>query len=84
MSVVPYKLSIPFIQAGRGFHAHNMRILIHPSSYPTSFTLGLTDKMTYTEIFHNAMILLMLVAPGPFNTADIVGTFAHELHTYYK
>ena len=82
MSVIAYKLSIPFIQTGRGFHAHNMRTLIHPSSYPVSFVLPLplTDTMTYTERIFNTMIYVLLsVAPDPFNPADLVGTFAPGL-----
>ena len=80
MSVIAYKLSIPFIQFGRGFQVHTIRTLIHPEAYPISTAFQLTDRMTYIQRFANTMLyMLFSVMPDLVNPADIVGTFAPDL-----
>ena len=79
LSVIPYKLSVPFIHFGAYFEIHHMRSLIHPSVYPVLKMLPFTDRMTYLERLYNTLLYLgMLVLPDPFNPSDIVGTFAPE------
>ena len=79
MSVIAYKLSMPFIQFGRGFQVQNMRTLIHPAAYPVSAAFQLTDRMTYIQRFANTMLyLLVSVMPDLVHPADVVGTFAHN------
>ena len=57
-----------------------MRTLVHPSSYPASFAIPLTDRMTYTDRFFDAMVsFILLLTPDPSNQADIMETFAPEL-----
>ena len=64
MSVIPYKLSIPFHSGRTWFNSHNMRTLVHPLSYPASFAIPLTYRMTYTDRIFNAMMyFILLVAP---------------------
>ena len=79
ISVIPYKLSVPFIHYGALFDVHNMRSLIHPSVYPATKLLNLTDQMTYLERIGNHLVYLaMLTLPDLFSPSDIVGTFAPE------
>ena len=79
LSVIPYKLSVPFIQFGVLFEIHHMRSFIHPSAYPVLKFLPLTDRMTYFERLYNTLLYLgMLILPDPINPSDIVGTFAPE------
>ena len=79
LSVIPYKLSVPFIHFGAYFEIHHMRSLIHPSVYPVLKMLPFTDRMTYLERFYNTLLyLVMMILPDPFNPSDIVGTFAPE------
>ena len=80
MSVIAYKLSIPFVQFGRGFQVHKMRTLIHPAVYPTSMAFQLTDRMTFIERFANSMLyMIFLVIPDLINPADVVATCAPDL-----
>ena len=79
LSVIPYKLSVPFIHFGAYFEIHHMRSLIHPSVYPVLKMLPLTDRMTYFERIYNTLLYLgMLILPDPFSPLDIVGIFAQE------
>ena len=79
ISVIAYKLSIPFVHLGRGFQVHNMRTLIHPAAYPASMAFPLTDRMTYIQRFANSMLyIVFLLMPDLVNPADIVGTFAPD------
>ena len=79
ISVIPYKLSVPFIHYGAVFDVHHMRSLIHPSVYPVTKLLNLTDQMTYLERMGNHFVYLaMLTLPDLFSPSDIVGTFAPE------
>ena len=79
LSVIPYKLSVPFIQFGALFEIHHMRSFIHPSAYPVLKFLPLTDRMIYFERLYNTLLYLgMLILPDPINPSDIVGTFAPE------
>ena len=79
LSVIPYKLSVPFIHFGALFEIHHMRSLIHPSVYPVIKFLPLTDRMTYFERKDNTLLYLgMMILPDPINPSDIVGTFAPE------
>ena len=79
-SVIPYRLSIPFVHFGRFFQSQRMRILIHPSAYPASAILPITDRMTYFQRLQNAMMyILELTAPDLFNPSDIVGTYAPDM-----
>ena len=79
ISVIPYKLSVPFIHYGAVFDVHHMRSLVHPSVYPVTKLLNLTDQMTYLERIGNHLVYLaMLTLPDLFSPSDIVGTFAPE------
>ena len=79
LSVIPYKLSVPFIHFGALFEIHHMRSLIHPSVYPVLKFLPLTDRMTYFERIYNTLLYLgMMIFPDLINPSDIVGTFAPE------
>ena len=79
ISVIPYKLSVPFVQYGNVFEVQHLRSLIHPSVYPVTKLLPLTDRMTYIERMGNTLLYLaMLTLPDLFNPTDIVGTFAPE------
>ena len=79
LSVIPYKLSVPFIHFGALFEIHHMRSLIHPFVYPVLKFLPLTDRMTFLERIYNTLLYLgMMILPDPINPSDIVGTFAPE------
>ena len=79
LSVIPYKLSVPFIHFGALFEIHHIRSLIHPSVYPVLKFLPFTDRMTYLERLYNTLLYLgMLILPDPINPSDIVGTYAPE------
>ena len=79
-SVIPYRLSIPFIHLGRTFHIESMRTLIHPSAYPASLILSITDRMTYFQRLKNVLVyILVLIAPDLFNPSDVVGTYAPDM-----
>ena len=43
LSVIPYKLSMPFIHYGRSFKVQEMRTIVHPGVYPATWTLPLSD-----------------------------------------
>ena len=78
-SVIPYKLSIPFIHYGRMFQVQWMRSLIHPGAYPAAPVLPMSDKMTYIQRLSNTLLYTLLsIAPDPFNPVNMVGTYAPE------
>ena len=80
VSVIPYKLSAPYIQIGRSLKLQDMRALIHPGVYPAFWDLPFTDKMSYLQRVQNSLTFLKLMAvPDPLNPSDIVGTFAPEM-----
>ena len=80
VSVIPYKLSIPFIHFGRVFQFEHMRTLIHPGVYPVTFFLPLSDKMTFRERVYNTLVYAMLmILPDKINPPDVVGKFAPEM-----
>ena len=79
INVIPYKLSVPFIQYGLIIELQHVRSLVHPSSSPVHRAIPIADKMTYLERISNALIYLsLLILPDGFNPSDIVGTFAPE------
>ena len=80
VSVIPYKLSIPYIQLGRSFKLQDMRALVHPGVFPAFWVLPFTDKMSYLQRVQNSLIYLKLVSfPDPLHPSDIVGKFAPEM-----
>ena len=80
VSVIPYKLSIPFIHYGRSFKVQELRTIVHPGVYPATWALPLSDKMPYLQRVQNTLIYIKLMAyPDPFYPSDIVGTFAPEM-----
>ena len=80
LSVIPYKLSIPFIHYGRSFKVQEMRTIVHQGVYPATWTLPLSDKMPYLQRVQNTFIYIKLMAyPDSFYPSDIVGTFAPEM-----
>ena len=79
MSVIPYKLSVPFIQFGTILETQNMRVLTHPAVYPAHVFVPFSDRMTYLQRLGNTLLhLALLIAPDPVNPRDVVGTFAPE------
>ena len=44
-SVIPYKLSVPFIH--QEYFVQTMRSMIHPAAYPAHLMLSVTDQMTF-------------------------------------
>ena len=80
LSVIPYKLSIPFIHYGRSFKMQEMRAIVHPGVYPATMALSLSDKMSYLQRVQNTFIYIKLMAyPDSIYPSDIVGTFAPEM-----
>ena len=80
ISVIPYKLSIPYIHFGRIFQLEQMRTIVHPGVYPATFFLALSDKMSYLERVYNTLVYTMLmVFPDTINPPDVVGKFAPEM-----
>ena len=80
VSVIPYKLSIPFIHFGRIFQLEQMRTLVHPGVYPVTFFLPLSDKMTFTERVYNSLVYtVLMVLPDKINPRNVVGKFAPEM-----
>ena len=78
-SVIPYKLSIPFIQYGRNFKLHEMRTLVHPGVYPATLLLTVSDKMSYLQRVQNILLYIKsMVFADPLHPPNIVGTFAPE------
>ena len=80
VSVIPYKLSIPFIHFGRIFQLEQMRTLVHPGVYPATFFLPLSDKMSYVDRVYNTLVYIMLMTlPEKINQPNVVGKFAPEM-----
>ena len=77
-SVIPYKLSIPFIReevvprdAGR---------LVNPAVYPTNYLFPTTDKMSYMQRLANTLFYIFwFVRPDILSPPDAVGTLAPEM-----
>ena len=81
ISVIPYRLSIPFVKMGRKFQVQNMQTLVHPMVYPVSSELDMTDKMSFLQGLINTILYLWIsLGPDLFNTLDVVGTFATDAH----
>lgn len=77
ISVIPYKLSIPFIR--EEVLPIDMRNPIHPAVFPVNILLPSTDRMTYLERVGNTlMYFLLLTRPEQINPSDVVGRFAPE------
>lgn len=80
VSVIPYKLSIPFIHYGRSIKLQEMRTLVHPGVYPATAALPFSDQMSYLQRVLNSLIYMkLMVFPDPLYLSDIVGTFAPEM-----
>ena len=79
-SVIPYKLSIPFVQFGRSFKLQEIRTLVHPGVYPATWFQTISDKMSYFQRVQNSLTYMKLMTfSDPLNPPDIVGKFAPEM-----
>ena len=77
ISVIPYKLGIPFIREEQ--MPLESGILIHPAVFPVDPFLPTTDKMTYFQRLGNTLLYVVyLLKPDMFSPWDIVGTFAPD------
>ena len=77
VSVIPYKLGIPFIK--ETITPHESRTLIHPAVFPINLLFPSTSNMTFLQRLGNTLYYGMyLLKPDVFNTYDVVGTFAPE------
>ena len=75
VSIIPYKLGIPFIW--ETIIPQEARSLIHPAVFPVNVLIPSTDNMTFLERLGNTVYYGMyLLKPDLFNPSDIVGTFA--------
>lgn len=76
-SVIPYKLSIPFIQQERLFH--KIRGLIHPAAHPALDHLVVIEKLSFVQrMLNTAMLILLHFLPSFNEPVDVTGTFAPE------
>ena len=79
-SVIPYKLSIPYVRFGRNFKLQEMRTLIHPGVFPAVMFFPLSDKMSYLQRVENSLIYMKLLTfPDPLNPSEIVKMHAPEM-----
>ena len=79
-SVIPYKLSIPFIHFGRSIEHQKMRTWINPGVYPSTWYHALSDQMSYLERVYNTIYYMKLMTfPDALNPRDLVGKYAPEM-----
>ena len=79
-SVIPYRLSIPFIHFGRIFEHQKLRTWINPGVYPATCILAISDKMSYLERVFNTLIYIRLMTfPDKITPPDLVGKYAPEM-----
>ena len=79
-SVIPYRLSIPFIW--QEFVVIDTGSVLHPAVFPTNYLQPSSDKMSFLQRVSNTLFYtFILTQPDLINPNDVVGTFALINHT---
>ena len=77
LTLIPYKLDVPFIMMGPLAFPQNKRVPILPTVFPFAF-LPYTDQMTFLERVHNTLFQLILYWQHVFVNSSLVYEYVPE------
>ena len=76
-SVIPYRLSIPFIR--QEFVVIDIGSVLHPAVFPVNYFQPTSDKMTFLQRLGNTLFyVFLLTTPDAINPKDVVRTFVPD------
>ncbi|KAL8603855.1 hypothetical protein ACOMHN_049674 [Nucella lapillus] len=78
MSIIPYRLGIPFAFMGSFYTAHRLGIPFSPADVPLPI-LPYTNKMTFFQRLHTTLYYLLLCLHDPSFPTDVVAKYAPEM-----
>ncbi|XP_076441020.1 UDP-glucuronosyltransferase 2B4-like [Babylonia areolata] len=78
ISVIPYRLRIPFAFVGSSYHAPTMRVPFSPAEVPFAI-LPYTNQMSFMQRLHSTLFFMLFSVYNPSFQTDVVATYAPEM-----